>query len=82
MQVSIRLKAFDEIYKISMLSHRSALKFPAKFVQQFVQTFSIFAILVILFESIPLLFAPILMNDFSESHDFFRKIDANISKFV
>ena len=61
LQVNIRWKALDEIYKIYMLLHRSDLNISENFRQTFSHFLAIFAKFVI-FEFFSLIFAQILMK--------------------
>ena len=66
LQVNIRWKALDEIYKIYMLLHRSDLNISEFFRQFFLHFFGKHLQNFVIFEFFSLIFAQILMEFFSD----------------
>ena len=74
LQVNIRWKALDEIYKIYMLLHRSDLNISEIFRQNFSHFFSKNLQHFVIFEFFSVIFAQILMK-------FYRNFADNLEKF-
>ena len=62
LQVNIRWKALDEIYKIYMLLHRSDLNISENFRQNILHFFEFVFAMFVIFEFFSLIFAQILMK--------------------
>ena len=75
LQVNIRWKALDEIYKIYMLLHRSDLNISEKFRQTFSHFFVNFFAKFVIFEFFKLIFAQILMISFRNFADILEDVD-------
>ena len=65
LQVNIRWKALDEIYKIYMLLHRSDLNMSEKIVKLF-RIFGNILQIIVIFEFFSVIFAQILMKFWEE----------------
>ena len=75
LQVNIRWKALDEIYKIYMLLHRSDLNISENFRQFFFTSFGKILQKLVIFEFFSLIFAQILMKFCRNFADNLEKVE-------